>query len=178
MRHRRDAAIEYDASRRERNRLAANLHDMLLQTLGGIDYQLGACLATSLTQGGEAEHLQVASRMVEHATKELRGSVWALRTVPLVGHSFTDSLETLLNQPGLSRSERLVFETTGSPSRAIPAAAPPCGPACSPATTMPTWKATIEGPPARTTRGPLLSEHQRCEASGTWPAICGHPTSR
>ena len=115
MRLRRDAAIEYDASRRERNRLAANLHDTLLQTLGGIDYQLGACLATSQTQGGKAEHLEVASRMVEHATKELRGSVWALRTVPLVGHSFTDSLETLLNQLGLGRSERLVFETTGSP---------------------------------------------------------------
>jgi hypothetical protein len=44
--------------------------------------------------------------------------------------------------------------------RAIPAAAPPC----SPATTMPTWKAMIEGPPARITRDPLLSEHQRYEA--------------
>jgi signal transduction histidine kinase len=105
MRLRRDAAIEYNASRRERNRLAVNLHDTLPQTLGGIDYQLGACLATSQTQGGEAEHLEVASRMVEHATKELRSSVWALRTVPLVGQSFTDSLETLLNQLGLSRSE-------------------------------------------------------------------------
>jgi signal transduction histidine kinase len=33
MRRRRDAALEFDASLRERNRLAANLHDTLLQSL-------------------------------------------------------------------------------------------------------------------------------------------------
>jgi len=116
MRLRRDAAIEFEASLRERNRLAANLHDTLLQTLGGIAYQLGACRARS--QGGgtdAAEHLEVAGRMVDHATKELRGSVWALRTMPVVGHSFPDSLQTLLNQLSLGRSERLTLDVTGRP---------------------------------------------------------------
>lgn len=115
MRLRRDAAIEYEASLRERNRLAANLHDTLLQTLGGIAYQLGACQARSQGAADAAEHLEVAGRMVDHATKELRGSVWALRTMPVVGHSFPDSLQTLLNQLSLGRSERLTLAVDGHP---------------------------------------------------------------
>lgn len=113
MRLRRDAAIEFEASLRERNRLAANLHDTLLQTLGGIAYQLGACRARSQGGADAAEHLEVAGRMVDHATKELRGSVWALRTMPVVGHSFPDSLQTLLNQLSLGRSERLCLDVAG-----------------------------------------------------------------
>ncbi len=45
MSARRDAAIEFQATLRERNRLAANLHDTLLQTLGGIGFQMEACEA-------------------------------------------------------------------------------------------------------------------------------------
>ena len=40
---RRDAVIEFQATLRERNRLAANLHDTLLQTMGGIGFQLESC---------------------------------------------------------------------------------------------------------------------------------------
>ncbi|MGI9177895.1 MAG: histidine kinase [Pirellulales bacterium] len=115
MRLRRDAAIEYEASLRERNRLAANLHDTLLQTVGGIVYQLGACRTVSSAGSGmAAQHLEVAGKMVEHATKELRGSVWALRTVPLVGQSFTDSMQTLLNQLSMGRTEHLSLTTIGT----------------------------------------------------------------
>ncbi|MFM7244704.1 MAG: sensor histidine kinase [Planctomycetaceae bacterium] len=116
MRLRRDAAIEYDASLRERNRLAANLHDTLLQTLGGIDYQLGACrAAVPDTAGAGGSHLDVAGRMVEHAMRELRGSVWALRTVPLAGHSLAESLESLAAQSALGRGERIAITVGGPP---------------------------------------------------------------
>ncbi|MCX7413748.1 MAG: histidine kinase [Planctomycetia bacterium] len=40
VRTRREAAVEFQATLRERNRLAANLHDTLLQTLAGIRFQL------------------------------------------------------------------------------------------------------------------------------------------
>lgn len=116
MRLRRDAAIEYEASLRERNRLAANLHDTLLQTLGGIDYQLGACRAAVPDAAGpRGGHLDVAGRMVEHAMRELRGSVWALRTVPLAGHSLAESLESLAAQSALGRSERITIAVDGTP---------------------------------------------------------------
>jgi len=116
MRLRRDAAIEYEASLRERNRLAANLHDTLLQTLGGIDYQLGACrAAVPPAAGAGGGHLDVAGRMVEHAMRELRGSVWALRTVPLAGHSLAESLESLAAQSALGRSERISIAVAGTP---------------------------------------------------------------
>ena len=82
MRLRRDAAIEFEATLRERNRLAANLHDTLLQTLVGADYQLGACgLHGAQTVPGTAEHLGIARGMLAHATQELRQSVRAV--VPL-----------------------------------------------------------------------------------------------
>lgn len=116
MRLRRDAAIEYEASLRERNRLAANLHDTLLQTLGGIDYQLGACRAAVPDAAGTGGgHLDVAGRMVEHAMRELRGSVWALRTVPLAGHSLAESLESLAAQSALGRGERISIAVAGTP---------------------------------------------------------------
>jgi len=115
MRLRRDAAIEYEASLRERNRLAANLHDTLLQTLGGIDYQLGACRATVPEAGDGGGHLDVAGRMVEHAMRELRGSVWALRTVPLAGHSLAESLESLAVQSALGRRETIAVAVAGTP---------------------------------------------------------------
>jgi hypothetical protein len=48
MRGRRDAAVEFQAALRERSRLAANLHDTVLQTMTGIAYQIEACEAESI----------------------------------------------------------------------------------------------------------------------------------
>jgi signal transduction histidine kinase len=117
MRRRRDAALEFDASLRERNRLAANLHDTLLQTLTGIDFQLGACRARG-SQGPQElhepwTHLDVAQKMVAHATEELRSSVWALRTMPVAGRSFRESLETITTQIGHGHPEQIVVRVAG-----------------------------------------------------------------
>ena len=108
MRRRRDAALEFDASLRERNRLAANLHDTLLQTLTGIDFQLGACRAGGQNKSEEpSSHLNVAQKMVAHAAEELRDSVWALRTMPVAGRSFRESLETIATQAGHGHPEQI-----------------------------------------------------------------------
>jgi signal transduction histidine kinase len=117
MRRRRDAALEFDASLRERNRLAANLHDTLLQTLTGIDFQLGACRARG-SQGPQElhepwTHLDVAQKMVAHAAEELRGSVWALRTMPVAGRSFRESLETIATQTGHGHPEQIAVRVAG-----------------------------------------------------------------
>jgi signal transduction histidine kinase len=101
MRSRRDAAVEYQATIGERNRLAANLHDTLLQTLGGIGYQLDACEAGGLLKpDGPRLHFDVARRMVNHATGELQRSVWAMRSLPIPDRSLSQSLRILAARLG------------------------------------------------------------------------------
>ncbi len=114
MRSRRNAAIDFQATLRERNRLAANLHDTLLQTLRGIDFQLGACQAQGDKPAGNPwEYLDVARKMVNHAAEELRGSVWALRTMPVAGKSFAESLEAIARQTGHGHAEHIAVRTSG-----------------------------------------------------------------
>lgn len=116
MQSRRNAALEFDAALRERNRLAANLHDTLLQTLRGVDFQLGACRAYGeQSVANPWEHLEVARRMVNHAAEELRGSVWALRTMPMPGESFAASLEAIARQTGHGRAEHIDVRMVGPP---------------------------------------------------------------
>jgi len=104
------ATLDYEITLRERSRLAANLHDTLLQALAGGVLQLDLCrrsLARQRVQDAERQ-LDVAKRMVKHAAADLRSSVWALRTAPLAGRSFPDSLRALIGhldaeRPGLIR---------------------------------------------------------------------------
>ena len=116
MQQRRNAAVEFDAALRERNRIAANLHDTLLQTLRGVDFQLGACRAYGEQSVADPwEHLEVARRMVNHAAEELRGSVWALRTMPMPGESFAASLEAIARQTSHGHAEHIDVRVVGTP---------------------------------------------------------------
>ena len=104
MRARREGMVEFQATLRERNRLAANLHDTLLQTVGGIGFQLDACqVATEQGEAARAAHLEIARRMVEHAQGELRGSVWALRALPVNGRAFPEALRELVGHVAQGR---------------------------------------------------------------------------
>lgn len=117
MRARRDAAIEFQATLRERNRLAANLHDTLLQTLGGIGFQMEACeaeAAAPAAPGKPAVHLPVARRMLDHAVDELRGSVWALRSLPLHGLALPDALRALVERAGTGHAAGIELRTSGN----------------------------------------------------------------
>ncbi len=107
MSARRDAAIEFQATLRERNRLAANLHDTLLQTLGGIGFQMGAC------EDDPAVHLPVAQKMLEHAVDELRGSVWALRSLPLHGLALPEALRSIAERAGAGQAVQIEVRTDG-----------------------------------------------------------------
>lgn len=120
MRARRDAAIEFQATLRERNRLAANLHDTLLQTLGGIGFQIEACeaeAAAPLRNGAQPIHLPVARRMLDHAVDELRGSVWALRSLPLHGLALPDALRAMAERAGTGHRVTIEVSTEGDLSQ-------------------------------------------------------------
>lgn len=116
MSARRDAAIEFQATLRERNRLAANLHDTLLQTLGGIGFQMEACEAEATgprIEGKSPVHLPVARRMLDHAVDELRSSVWALRSLPLHGLAMPDALRSLAERAGAGHDVKIDVRTAG-----------------------------------------------------------------
>jgi signal transduction histidine kinase len=120
MRARREAAVEFQATLRERTRLAANLHDTLLQSMAGIGFQLEACQMSlrrsSEWDGGDAaEHLDVARRMVDHAVDDVRGSVWALRSAAVQGQSLTEAIESLVVRVGAGHRARIRLQTRGRP---------------------------------------------------------------
>jgi signal transduction histidine kinase len=114
MRRHRDAAVEFDATLRERNRLAANLHDTLLQTLGGIGYQLEACETTVLAEAPATKrHVDAAHRMVEHALAQLHDSVWALRSLPLRNESFPEAVRALVARTAENCAVRIGIDIRG-----------------------------------------------------------------
>jgi signal transduction histidine kinase len=115
MRSRRDAALEFDATLKERNRLAANLHDTLLQTLGGIGYQLDACEGSRIQNEADARmHFDVARRMVSHAANELHQSVWVMRTLPLGQESFPDAVRSLAARLGEGHAASIIVNPSGT----------------------------------------------------------------
>lgn len=101
MQSRHAAEVEFDAALRERNRLAANLHDTVLQTVTGIRFQLQACRAGSRSGDGDDDrHVRITERMVDHAIKQLRGTVWALHELPPTGRSLGEGLRVLAERLG------------------------------------------------------------------------------
>ncbi|MEO5912997.1 MAG: sensor histidine kinase [Luteolibacter sp.] len=120
MHARRDAAIEFQATLRERTRLAANLHDTLLQTMSGLGFQIEACeseVVGASAGDGPPSHLKVAKRMVNHAVDELRNSVWALRSLPLNGMELPEALDALADRLGAGQSARIEVHSEGDLSR-------------------------------------------------------------
>lgn len=124
---RHNAEIEYRASLRERSRLAANLHDTVLQSVTGIGYQLTVCRAHHRrvasegilgNRGGSSpqatvasDPLDVAQRMVEHATQQLRGTVWALKVLPLEGGTFASAVSSLVDRLRIGHDVTIQLDT-------------------------------------------------------------------
>ena len=95
---RREAAIEYEAALRERGRIAADLHDTLLQTMTGIGYKLQICRANLGESDPQAlAQVESAERLVENAGRQLRGTVWSLRAMPDVRRPLPVALGELLH---------------------------------------------------------------------------------
>lgn len=109
MQHRQQSAVEFEATLRERNRLAANLHDTVLQTVTGIGYQLTACRDDDGALAADApRHLDIVDRMVGHAVHQLRGTVWALRTTSPTDRTLAEAVRELAAR--LAREHDAVIE--------------------------------------------------------------------
>jgi signal transduction histidine kinase len=80
----------------ERQRLAADLHDTLSQTLTGAAFQLE--VAESLAPPASpaaAEHLALAQRLVDRSRDELRLAVWDLTPGALIAQGLLPALENV-----------------------------------------------------------------------------------
>ena len=109
MQHRQQSAVEFEATLRERNRLAANLHDTVLQTVTGIGYQLTACRDDDGALAADApRHLDIVDRMVDHAVHQLRGTVWALQATSPTDRTFAEAVRDLAAR--LEREHDAVIE--------------------------------------------------------------------
>lgn len=82
MRLHRDSELEYQATVRERQRLAADLHDGLQQMIAGATFRLEAAVDQLPAIPPEAqEELTAARRALLHTQTELRDCLWGLRNV-------------------------------------------------------------------------------------------------
>lgn len=93
MRARRDAVVEFESTLRERNRLAADLHDTLEQSLTGLALQLEASEALQ-DKGPERSkrHMMLARQVLDRSREDLRRSLWNLRTNPLESADLASAL--------------------------------------------------------------------------------------
>jgi two-component system NarL family sensor kinase len=105
----------------ERNRLAREIHDTLVQGLAGIIMQLetaDAFLESARTDRGQAA-LRQALALTRSNLDEARRSVLDLRAAPLEGRSLDKALAALVHDRQAAAKVTIVFETSGS--RPLPA---------------------------------------------------------
>jgi signal transduction histidine kinase len=104
------------ATMRERSRLASELHDSLSQNLTAAVLQMESA-EQALTPGAEKarSHISLAESMVRLSQEELRRSVWALRPLPLEGHTLPDALRQLAAHLGGHKNLNVQFTLRGKP---------------------------------------------------------------
>lgn len=91
---RHDTEVEFSATLRERERLAADLHDTLSQTLTGVAMQLDA--TRRAPEPAQAQrNLTLASQMLSRGREEVRRSVWNLRANELDSRLLREAIRHL-----------------------------------------------------------------------------------
>ena len=94
MRARRDAAVEFETTLRERNRLAADLHDTTEQSLTGLALQLEATGALQAKAPERSQHhLALARQLLNRSREDLRRSIWNLRATSLEKNTLAEALQ-------------------------------------------------------------------------------------
>lgn len=105
----RDAEVEFAAALRERERLAADLHDTVEQSLTGVALQLDATQRAPDRERA-ARNLGLAAQMLARSREDVRRSVWNLRAQALEGQLLRAALReigsALLDGTGLTLTVR------------------------------------------------------------------------
>ncbi|MBL9201572.1 MAG: ATP-binding protein [Opitutaceae bacterium] len=101
MRARRDAAVEFETTLRERTRLAADLHDTTEQSLTGLAFQLEATMALNERAPERSQqHMALARQLLDRSREDLRRSIWNLRAVSLEQQTLAEALHEIAADRG------------------------------------------------------------------------------
>lgn len=120
MRARRDAAVEFESTLKERNRLAADLHDTTEQTLTGLAFQLEAAEALQVKVPDRSQqHMGLARQLLARSREDLRRSIWNLRANPLEKNSLVEALRQVAADRGTGPEVRITLDVQGT-ERALP----------------------------------------------------------
>lgn len=114
---RQHASVEFEATLRERKRLAADLHDTLEQALTGLALQLEA---VELFRGSDqaersSHHLRLARQFLQRSREDVRRSVWNLRAQGLEGGTLIEALREMVAALTEGQPARGVCEVEGRP---------------------------------------------------------------
>jgi len=112
---RQSAEVEFEATLRERKRLAADLHDTLEQSLTGLARQLEA--ADELRQDHperSGSHLGLARQLLDRSQEDVRRSVWNLHSTSLELRSLSEALHELVEYRSTDQPVSLLVEVQGA----------------------------------------------------------------
>jgi signal transduction histidine kinase len=113
---REQAQITFQATLSERQRMAADLHDGMEQTLNGLALQLQAAQRFLHDSPQRTEqHLDLSLSFLDSSRDELRRSVWDLRSEGLAGKTFAQALEDFIPQWSAGSDLQMHIETAGDP---------------------------------------------------------------
>jgi signal transduction histidine kinase len=116
MRARDRVEIEFDATLRERTRLAADLHDTLEQALTGLAFQLDTSkVLASRAPETSGRHLELGRQLLTRSREDLRRSIWNLRARALDDNSFADAIRSAAEQAAEGRPITISVEEEGEP---------------------------------------------------------------
>lgn len=116
MSARREAAVEFESTLRERNRLAADLHDTTEQSLTGLAFQLEATEALHARAPDRSQqHLALARQLLGRSREDLRRSIWNLRANPLEKNTLTEALREIAADRSAGLAVRIVVKCEGNP---------------------------------------------------------------
>lgn len=105
----------------ERNRMARELHDTLMQSLAGIVIQLQAALDPHTAAIDEQrQHIEQARQLARQSLAEARRSVQALRPQQLEENRLDSALEALPAQASLNTSVQIDCQIEGTPYPLVP----------------------------------------------------------
>lgn len=118
IRVRHDAELEFNATLAERNRLGAELHDTLEQSLTGLSLQLQAAeLAMEARPAQSRGHLESARRLLDHGWKDLRQSLGRLRADVAPRQDLAAELRELAELMAAGTARQIVVEGSCQPGQ-------------------------------------------------------------
>lgn len=117
---RQTAELEFEATLRERKRLAADLHDTLQQSLTGLARQLEAADELRLENPARSgSHLSLARQLLDRSQEDVRRSVWNLHSSSLEDLSLTEALHELVEHRSADQPVSMLVEVMGT-ERVLP----------------------------------------------------------